>query len=61
MGLFDGFIKAKKRSLENLNITLSADNFLHILGHGDKTAAFAVTLNVEAALGAMIYGSLIML
>jgi HK97 family phage portal protein len=30
---------------------VSADNFLHILGYGDTTAASGVTVNVETALG----------
>ena len=51
MGVFDRFTKAEKRSLENPNIPVSADNFLHILGYGDTTAASGVTVNVETALG----------
>ena len=51
MGLIDRFIKTEKRSLKNPNITVSANNFLHILGYGDTTAASGVTVNVETALG----------
>ena len=32
---------------------MSADNFLHILGYGDTTAASGVTVNVETALGGL--------
>jgi phage portal protein BeeE len=51
MGLIDRFIKTEKRSLENPNIPVSANNFLYILGYGDTTAASGVTVNVETALG----------
>ena len=51
MGLIDRFIKTEQRSLENPTIPVSADNFLHILGYGDTTAASGVTVNVETALG----------
>ena len=51
MGMFDRFIKTEKRSLENPNIPVSAENFLYILGYGDTTAAPGVTVNVETALG----------
>ena len=50
MGLIDRFIKTEKRSLENPNIPVSANNFLYILGYGDTTAASSVTVNVETAL-----------
>ena len=35
MGLFDNFKKVEVRSLENPNIPVSADNFLHLMGWGD--------------------------
>ena len=35
MGLFDNFKKIDVGSLENPNIPVSADNFLHLMGWGD--------------------------
>ena len=35
MGLFDNFKKVEVRSLENPNVPVSADNFLHLMGWGD--------------------------
>ena len=54
MGLIDRFIKTEKRSLENPNIPVSANNFLYILGYGDTTAASGVTVNIETA-GVLIF------
>jgi hypothetical protein len=35
MGIFDSFKKAEVRSLENPNASVSAENFLHIMGWCD--------------------------
>ena len=51
MGLIDRFIKTENRSLKSPNIPVSANNFQHILGYGDTTAASGVTVNVATALG----------
>ena len=51
MGLFDNFKKVDVRSLENPNIPVSADNFLHLMGWGDFNSSSGVVVNVESALG----------
>ena len=51
MGLFDNFKKAEVRSLENPNVPVSADNFLHLMGWGDFTSTSGVTVNIDTALG----------
>ena len=51
MGLFDNFKKAEVRSLENPNATVSAENFLHIMGWGDFQSSAGVTVNIDNALG----------
>jgi HK97 family phage portal protein len=51
MGLFDNFKKVDVRSLENPNISVSADNFLHLMGWGDFNSSSGVVVNVENALG----------
>ncbi len=42
MGMFDRFINTEQRSLENPNVPVSADNFLHLMGWGDLTPAPAL-------------------
>ncbi|MDC0499828.1 hypothetical protein OAN58_03030 [Paracoccaceae bacterium] len=39
MGMFDRFIKTEQRSLENPNIPVSADNFLHLMGWDQEDAS----------------------
>ena len=51
MGLIDRFIKTEKRSLENPNIPVSADDFLHIMGWGNYSSAAGITVNTNNALG----------
>ena len=51
MGLFDNFKKVDVRSLENPNIPVSADNFLHLMGWDDLNSSSGVVVNVENALG----------
>ena len=51
MGLFDNFNKVDVRSLENPNIPVSAENFLHLMGWGDFNSSSGVVVNVENALG----------
>ena len=51
MGMFDKFLKPEQRSLENPNIPVSADNFLHLMGWGDFNSSSGVVVNVENALG----------
>ena len=51
MGLFDNFKKVDVRSLENRNIPVSADNFLHLMGWDDLNSSSGVVVNVENALG----------
>ena len=51
MGLFYNFKKADVRSLDNPNIPVSADNFLHLMGWGDFNSSSGVVVNVENALG----------
>ena len=51
MGLFDNFKKVDVRSLENPNIPVSSDNFLHLMGWGDFNSSSGVVVNVENALG----------
>ncbi len=51
MGMFDKFLKPEQRSLENPNIPVSADNFLHLMGRGDFNSSSGVVVNVENALG----------
>ena len=51
MGLIDRFIKTEKRSLENPNIPVSADDFLHIMGWGNYSSAAGITVNTDNALG----------
>ena len=50
MGLIDRFIKTEKRSLENPNIPVSADDFLHIMGWGNYSSAAGITVNTDNAL-----------
>jgi hypothetical protein len=42
MGLFDNFKKVDVRLLENPNIPLSAENFLHLMGGAILTPAQAL-------------------
>ena len=51
MRMFDKFLKPEQRSLENPNIPVSADNFLHLMGWGDFNSSSGVVVNVENALG----------
>ena len=51
MGLIDRFIKTEKRSLENPNIPVSADDLLHIMGWGNYSSAAGITVNTDNALG----------
>jgi len=51
MGLFGNFKKTEVRSLENPNATVSAENFLHIMGWGDVQSSARVTFNIDNALG----------
>ena len=51
MGMFDRFINPEKRSLENPNAPVSANDFLHIMGWGDFSSAAGVTVNTDNALG----------
>ena len=51
MGLFDNFKKVDVRSLENPNIPVSADNFLHLMGWDDLNSSSGVVVHVENALG----------
>ena len=51
MGLFDNFKKVDVRSLENRNIPVSADNFLHLMGWDDLNSSSGVVVHVENALG----------
>ena len=51
MGMFDKFLKPEQRSLENPNIPVSADNFLHLMGWGDFNSSSGLVVNVENALG----------
>ena len=51
MGLFDNFKKVDVRSLENPNIPVSADNFLHLMGWGDFNSSSGAVVNVENLLG----------
>ena len=51
MGLFGNFKKTEVRSLENPNATVSAENFLHIMGWGDVQSSARVTVNIDNALG----------
>jgi hypothetical protein len=50
MGLFDSFKKAEVRSLENPNASVSAENFLHIMGWCDFQSSAGVTVNIDNAL-----------
>lgn len=56
MGLFDNFKKAEVRSLENPNASVSAENFLHIMGWGDFQSSAGVTVNIDNALGVPAVG-----
>jgi hypothetical protein len=47
MALFDNFKKAEVRSLENPNIPVSADNFLHLIGWDDFNSNSGVVVNVK--------------
>ena len=51
MGMFDRLMKTEQRSLENPNVPVSADNFLHLMGWGDFNSSSGVVVNVESALG----------
>ena len=51
MGLFGNFKKTVVRLLENPNATVSAENFLHIMGWGDFQSSARVTVNIDNALG----------
>ena len=52
MGMFDRFLKNEERTLENPNVPVSADDFLHLMGWGDFSSSTGVTVNVDNALGA---------
>ena len=51
MGFYDNFKKVEVRSLENPNILVSADNFLHLMGWDDLNSSSGVVVHVENALG----------
>ena len=51
MGMFDRLINPEKRSFENPNAPVSANDFLHIMGWGDFSSAAGVTVNTDNALG----------
>ena len=51
MGMFDRFIKTSKRSLENPSAPVSANDFLHVMGWGNYSAASGITVNTDNALG----------
>ena len=47
MGMFDKFLKPEQRSLENPNVPVSSENFLHLMGLGEYQAGAGVTINIE--------------
>ena len=51
MGIFDNFKKTESRTLENPNVPVSSENFLHMMGWGEMSSQAGVTVNVDAALG----------
>ena len=51
MGMFDKFLKPEQRSLENPNVPVSSENFLHLMGLGEYQAGADVTINIENAMG----------
>ena len=51
MGMFDKFLKPEQRSLENPNVPVSSENFLHLMGLGEYQAGAGVTINIENAMG----------
>ena len=51
MGMFDRFIKAEDRALENPNALVSADDFLHIMEWSDFSSTAGVIVNFDNALG----------
>ncbi len=51
MGVLDRFFKVEERSLENPNVPVSADNFLHLMGLGDFNSSTGIIVNSENALG----------
>ena len=48
MGLFDNFKKVDVRSLENPNVPVSSENFLHLMGLGCVMLGKQVTLTPPA-------------
>ena len=51
MGMFDRFIKTEQRSLENPNVPVISENFLHLMGLGEYQAGAGITINIENAMG----------
>ena len=51
MGMFDKFLKTEQRSLENPNVPVSSENFLHLMGLGEYQAGAGITINIENAMG----------
>ena len=51
MSMFDKFLKTEQRSLENPNVPVSAENFLHLMGLGEYQAGAGITINIENAMG----------
>ena len=51
MGMFDKFLKPEQRSLENPNVPVSSENFLHLMGLGEYQAGAGITINIENAMG----------
>ena len=51
MSMFDKFLKTEQRSLENPNVPVSSENFLHLMGLGEYQAGAGVTINIENAMG----------
>ena len=50
MGVMD-FFKSEQRSLENVSVPVSADDFLHIMGWGNYSPAAGITVNTDSAPG----------
>lgn len=51
MGIFDSFRKTEARSLENPNVPVSSENFLHMMGWGEMSSQAGITVTVDNALG----------
>ena len=51
MGVLDVFKKTDRRSIENPNVPVSADNFFQLMGFGNYDTSSGVTVNIETALG----------